>query len=90
MAKEWTHVRISRELHEQLVQTAAEMLNAHVEGRISLPADQCERVSLAYVIQTALRERQSHQERARRPKTRSNAPVNSSVAMLTRLSPEES
>jgi hypothetical protein len=65
MPKQWTHVRIEKALHQRLATMAAALLQAHVEGRISLPSDQVEHVTLAHVITRALDELDGHRTRAR-------------------------
>jgi hypothetical protein len=75
MAKRWTHIRIPIELHERLMLASASMLASYQAGLSSLPPDQCERVSLAFVVETALNDRISHQTRGRHPRRRNTRPM---------------
>jgi hypothetical protein len=86
MAKQWTHIRVPVELHKQLMLMAEDMLASYQAGLSSLPPDQCERVSLAFVVETALNARISHQMRGRRPRrrhTRSMTSVAPNADVLT-------
>jgi hypothetical protein len=70
MPKQWTHIRIEKSLHQRLTAMAEALMQAHVEGRISLPSDQCEYVTLAHVITRALDELDGHRTRARQQASR--------------------
>ncbi len=70
MAKQWTHIRVTRAFHQRLTAMAAAMMQAHVEGRISLPSDQVEHCTLEHVLTHALDGLEGHRTRARQQATR--------------------
>lgn len=86
MAKNSTHVRVSKALHQRLTLMAESLLQAHIEGRLALPSDQVERVTPTYVITRALDELDGHRARAKQQaarKTRAGQSVALAKDVLT-------
>jgi DNA-directed RNA polymerase sigma subunit (sigma70/sigma32) len=69
-AQQWKMVRIPEHLAERLDALAEATHKAHVEGRITLPAQFADRVPTWLVIERLLAEVEARRERSRRPRKR--------------------
>jgi hypothetical protein len=73
MANTRVSVKISPELHAQLIRLADETDRAHVRGLVSLPNGCAERCTLQHIIQICANRVESHRARGRKSHRRARA-----------------
>lgn len=68
MAKDWSSVRLQRKTLERLTAMRRGLLESYILGRIKLPDDQVDGVTVDWVLNWLLDQVESHRERAKRQK----------------------